>query len=237
MVFTGKLTFLRIGKTGTTALRIPIAAHIAVHPDARIKVVGHNVLLRDMLPPEMGAIALTIREPVSRYVSAFNSRLRMGKPRYDNPWNKAEAKAFGLFKTPNMLAEALYSDDQKTRKRARKAMEAIRMVKKGYAHFLESIELLETMKDRIVFIGAQEHLASDFELFKKLLGMDPSLTLPEDDIASHRTPAGYEKTVSELGRANLARFLEDDYKLYEWCADRRLELAAAHESAEIPAAG
>ena len=229
MLITGKVTLLRIGKTGTTALRIPIARHVEAHPEAQVKVVGHSVLLRDMLPPEKGYVALTIREPISRYVSAFNSRLRMGRPRYDNPWNKAEERAFGTFKTPNMLAEALYSDDHKTQKQARKAMQGIRMVRKGYEHFLESIDLLETMKERIVFIGAQEHLAADFELLKTILGMDPALALPDDDIVSHRTPDGYDKKISDLGRANLTCFLAEDFKLYDWCVKRRGELIAAHE--------
>lgn len=224
MINTDTVTLLRIGKTGTTALRIPLAVHNSSEPKIGINVVGHNVLLRDLVSEESGKIGFTIREPLSRFVSAFNSRLRMGRPRYDNPWNNAEAKAFGFFDTPNKLAEALYSENDEIRRRARRAMQAIRMVKKGYAHFLESVELLEAVKHRIVFIGAQEHLASDFEFLKKLLGADPLLKLPEDDVISHKTPEGFDKALSDIGRANLTRFLSDDYTLYKWCARRREEL-------------
>jgi hypothetical protein len=224
MINTDTVTLLRIGKTGTTALRIPLKKHNGNEPKIRVKVVGHNVLLRNLFAEESGKVAITIREPLSRFVSAFNSRLRMGRPRYDNPWNNAEAKAFGFFDAPNKLAEALYSEDDKTRRRARRAMQAISMVKKGYAHFLESVELLEAVKHRIVFIGAQEHLASDFERLKELIGADPSLSLPADDVISHKTPGGFDKALSDTGRANLIRFLAEDYKIYAWCVRRREEL-------------
>ena len=100
--------FLHIGKTAGTAIRAVIAQHKETHPDARLDVFTHETTLPDLLGihPE-SSVTFFIRDPVERFVSGFNSRLRFGRPRYNVPWTEDEAAAFTRFPTPNALGEAL----------------------------------------------------------------------------------------------------------------------------------
>ena len=66
-----------------------------------------------------------IRDPLSRFVSAFNSRLREGRPRYHYPWREEERIAFAVFRTPDQLGSALSSDDPAQREQAEQAMRSI----------------------------------------------------------------------------------------------------------------
>jgi hypothetical protein len=165
-----------------------------------------------------------IREPVQRYISAFNSRLRQGWPRHHGEWGPGEVIAFSHFKTPNELAEALSSEDAERRQHALDAMETIRHLRKAYKHYLGSVDLLEQEKDRVYFIAATESFDSDFPLLRQLLDVSPDIELPTDDYGAHRTPEGYEKTVSELGRKNVQEYYKADYEIYNWCVKRREEL-------------
>ena len=87
------LHFLHIGKTGGSAVKEAIAGRpgIALHE--------HGARLRDI--PQGEPVFFTVREPLARYVSAFNSRLRAGRPRYDVPWSPDEAKAFAAGELPS----------------------------------------------------------------------------------------------------------------------------------------
>jgi dihydrofolate reductase len=88
------------------------------------------------------------------------------------------------------------------------------------------VELLEQEKDRIYIIGATETFDSDFALMRKLLNVSPDVQLPTDEYGSHRTPEGYEKTISEEGRKNVQDYYKNDYEIYNWCVKKREELLA-----------
>jgi len=93
------LHFLHIGKTGGTAVKHalkPVAApgYLMLH--------GHDVRLHDVAPDEQ--VFFFLRDPLSRFVSAFYSRQREGRPRYVVPWTPDEEAAFGRFRTANELA-------------------------------------------------------------------------------------------------------------------------------------
>src|SRR6056297_1213665 len=93
--------FLHIRKAGGTAIKealkdIAVKQNVILHP--------HKTRLKDI--PEGEKVFFFLRNPVSRFVSGFNSRLREGKPRYNSPWNEGEKVAFSRFPTANDLAEA-----------------------------------------------------------------------------------------------------------------------------------
>lgn len=227
-----KFGLLHIGKTGGTAANAVIKANNKLKVGQRVKCFGHKIGLPDVAEENLCEnVMFFIREPVSRYISSFNSRLRKGMPRHFNEWSPEEQVTFETFKTPNQLAEALSDPDEGVRHRAQEGMKAIRHLRRAYAHFLGSIELLERMKDRIYFIAATEHFDADFGLMRRALGVSPDLELPVDELGAHRTPDGYEKTVSELGRKNVTDYYADDYAIYDWCARRREELIAIRTAA------
>src|SRR5688500_5801391 len=103
---------LHIGKTGGTAMKALVDAHKQVHPDADIHVFPHEDTLRELchrFPTAM--VGFFVREPLQRFISGFNSRLRQGQPRYRSLWSPDEEKAFSRFPDANALAEALSSPD------------------------------------------------------------------------------------------------------------------------------
>jgi hypothetical protein len=225
-----KINFIHIGKTGGTAVRTPLRDFIKTAPELKIMLPPHKVGLREAIAQNPDCeVVFFIREPVSRFISGFNSRLRKGLPRHFTEWNAAEKAAFEIFKTPNSLAEGLGSWFSSRRKAAEDAMQAMRHTRWGYEYYLGSVQLLEREADRILFIGSQEELDSDFEVLKKVLQMGPEYILPEDSVSAHRAPDNLEKYVSPKGKRNLMKHYQADYKIYEWCKARRIELIAKLE--------
>lgn len=217
-----KFGLLHIGKTGGTAANAVLKANNKLGVGQAVKCYRHKIGLKDVVEDNLAEnVMFFIREPVSRYISAFNSRLRMGYPRHHGQWSPGEEIAFGHFKTPNELAEALSSPGAEVREHAQQAMTHIKHLKKAYQHYLGSVELLEQEKDRIYFIAATESLDGDFRLMRNLLGVSPDLEMPTDDYGAHRTPEGFEQTVSELGRKNVMDYYKTDYEIYDWCVKRR----------------
>ena len=231
-----KYGLLHIGKTGGTAANTALKANNKLGTGEFVACYKHRVGLPEVASDNMcERLMFIIREPVARYISAFNSRLRMGYPRYSGTWNPKEELAFSRFKTPNSLAEALSAEDPLLRQHAQDAMGGIKHLRRAYTKYLGSVNLLEQEKDRIYFIGATEHFDDDFEIMRKFLHLSPEISLPKDDYGAHRTPEGFEKTVSELGRKNVQDYYKGDYEIYDWCVKRRAELIAIR-TAELEAA-
>jgi hypothetical protein len=222
---------LHIGKTGGTAVRTPIREFAKSNRRFKMKLPSHECGLPFVTEMSPNAkVIFFIREPVSRFISGFNSRLRKGQPRHFYEWNQKEKRAFSRFKTPNQLAEALYSWNPFRRRAAHKAMDAMRHTRWGYEYYLGSIDMLECEKHRILFIGAQEDLNADFEILKVVLELPADAALPQDDVNAHRTPDGFEKHVSDRGRRNLEKYYQRDYQIYEWCKKYRLKLIEQYKS-------
>jgi hypothetical protein len=216
---------LHIGKTGGTAINGVLRQSRKRNRGAQVGIYPHSVTFQKVIDEEMtDKVIFFVREPVRRFVSAFNSRLRQGFPRHGNPWDAEEEKAFGFFKTPNELAEALSSPDGSVRDNALAAMDGIKHVKWNYEYFLGSIDLLNTHCEKIFFIGTTENLDEDFLLMRRLLRIPRKIGLPTDERKAHKTPDGFDTSISGLGDANLKKHYAIDYEIYNWCLDRREKL-------------
>lgn len=131
---------------------------------------GPDVRLQDI--PRGEKLVVIVRGPVSRFVSAFNGRLREDRPRYHYPWTEGERRAFATFQRPEELASALSSPDDELRERAIDAMHSIGHLNTPYAYWFGSEEAMRNRFDDILLIGFQERLDDDFET---LLGCSHSL--------------------------------------------------------------
>jgi hypothetical protein len=100
---------LHIGKTGGTAMKDVFASLPSGVGKYEIVVHRHSHRLPQI--PRGQKVFFVVRDPVEKFVSGFNSRLREGRPRYHTPWTEAERTAFEQFQTPDMLARALSSED------------------------------------------------------------------------------------------------------------------------------
>jgi hypothetical protein len=216
-----KYSFLHIGKTGGTAVRAAIREHNHSSNGNRITVFGHHDTFQKIVDGDKTSqLFFFVREPVSRFISGFYSRMRRG--RFGNKELAAEEiRAFEQFKTPNALAEALNADDGDIKASAEQAMENIQHVKKPLARYIGPLSLLESEQKRLFFIGDQKQLSSDFAILKKAIGLRDDINLPEEDVSIHKAPDGLDRTLSETAIANLRRHYQDDYPIYEWCLNFR----------------
>lgn len=215
--YTVKFGFIRIGKTGSTAIKAAL--------ENEMIFFKHYINLRKVFDQNLAdQVSFFVRDPAERFVSGFNSRLRKGAPRYNTRWSAEEAKAFSLFKTPDEIALALESPDDSVREDAKLGLNAIQHCRLDYRHYLDSVDFLEANKHRIVFIGVQEELDTDYRRLCRVLGLQDPPAPPEDDVGAHRTPAGFATALSEQGRANVLRHYASDLPIYEWCLRRRAEI-------------
>jgi hypothetical protein len=154
---------------------------------------------------------------LTRFVSGFYSRQRQGWPKYQAPWNPAEAAAFALFETPNALGCALASRDPSTRAAAVAAMIGIRHVKSSYWDWFHDRAYFEYRSRDVLFIGFQETLDRDFERLKALLKLPTYVQLPTDEAASHRSPRGLDRTLDAAAQAALKEWYVRDYEFIDVC--------------------
>jgi hypothetical protein len=163
-------------------------------------------------------VFFVVRDPVDRFVSGFNSRLREGKPRYYTPWTAAERVAFSHYSSPESLGRALSSEDVAERAQAYTAMSVIRHVRDSYWDWFGNWEYLESRADDILLIQWFPDLTATFPRLRQLLGLPETVALPSDDLNTHRSPADVDKTLSDVARANLERWYGRDYAFIDLCA-------------------
>ena len=210
------LNLLHIGKTGGTALKHVLAEN-AEASHYQLLFRGHDVTLADI--PDGERFMFLIRDPLTRFVSAFNGRLREDRPRYHYPWREEERIAFAIFKTPDQLAVALSSEDAELRAQAEAAMHGIGHVNTPYTFWFPDESAFRARLGDVFFIGLQDRLDDDFELLKRKLGLSDHLRLSRDETVAHKTPAGFQSQLSETGRANLERWYAFDVAFVELCRE------------------
>jgi hypothetical protein len=208
------LHFLHIGKTGGTAIKEALTPH-AESGDWLIKLHRHAVTLENIAAGE--GVIFFLRDPLTRFVSGFYSRQRQGQPRYFYRWSPDEKSAFERFATPNKLALALSDENAETRAAAEKAMRTIQHVRDFYARWFGSEDYFRSRLPDIFFIGFQETLGKDFETLKSLLRLPKNISLPGDEVASHKSPAHLDKRLDPKAVENLTKWYGDDSRFYNLC--------------------
>jgi len=199
------LHLLHIGKTGGTAVREALGKRVVVH--------GHDDVLADI--PEGEQVIFFVRDPVTRFASAFYSRQRQGRPLTFHPWTEGEERAFSAFSTPAELAHALAAGDE----RARDAMTEIRHIREPLSKWLVDEDYLRSRLGDVLFVGSQERLGSDFEQLKDLLGVPGRVRLPSDDVKAHRNPRDLDYALDDAGIRSIREWYAGDYALLRVLAD------------------
>lgn len=220
-----QLRMIHIGKTGGTALKTMFNSKRDELKSKGLSFKGrnHKATFEDVLEDRCENVIFFVRHPVGRFVSAFNSRLRQGAPRHHSAWTGRESLIFRAFKEPNALAEALSSERRNLAKAAEWSMRSINHVKDHMSKWLFSIDYLERNREYIFYLGTTETMDQDVEkLFNKIGISPPGQEL--DEVASHKTPAGFSKTLSDVAVENLTRWYAEDIKMYEWCLANRDEI-------------
>jgi hypothetical protein len=207
---------IHMGKTGGTALKHALRPHRR-SAGFRIILHDHFVSLRDIPTGEL--FVFLVRDPVSRFASAFCSRQRQGRPRFDAPWTEEERAAFGRYRSPNQLALDLGADEAARRAEAEAAMRAIKHVRTSYWDWFENEAAFRARLADLFFVGFQETLPEDFSELRSILGLPDTVTLPNDDIAAHRTPPDVDLHLDEDAKAALRRWYEQDLAFVDLCRE------------------
>ncbi len=212
-------------KTAGTAVKYVISQQKRRTPSLTVHCFEHAMTFPKFVSTHPSAKAIFfVRDPVSRFVSGFYSRLREGRPRYYYPWSSGEKRAFKRFQHPNQLAEALSSLNLLKRYFAWSAMRSIGHVRHRYVAFLGSLAFLEKEAHKIAFIGHQPDFDADLVRLRALLQIDEDIVAPSDETNAHRNPRGTDKYLSDKALRNLKRWYADDFGIYNWCLEKRNEL-------------
>lgn len=215
---------LHISKSGGTAFRAALKPYERRGFRRIIRLHGHEESFEGVLRNDPGAkVFFIVRDPVARFVSGFNSRLRKGQPRMYTEWEPGEQMAFEIFKTPNELAEALSSESPATRRDAEWAIRMINHTRWNLNFWLHGAEFLERNRENILYIATTETLNEDFDVVKRLMNLPSSASMPDTDRDRHATPSGFSKHLSEEGLRNIRKHYAADYETYAWCLKFREE--------------
>lgn len=224
--------FLHVRKTGGTAAKTALRP---ILDRCGLLLHSHSVLLPHIMPGEK--VIFAVREPLSRFVSGFNSRLRKGRPRNNIEWSAGEAIAFEQFPDPNSLAEALSSRDRKVVDAAHTAMGSINHVRHHLVDWLVSADYLQTRLNDILLIILQPELDADFELLKKILKLPAEIILPKSLMSSHRTPPGFQTGLSDISVKNLTNWYRKDIDIFQECLQLRKAIIKRHAGESDQASG
>jgi hypothetical protein len=206
---------LHPGKTGGTAIKSALKP-LRTAGRYEIQLHGHKTTLRDI--PRGEKIFFVVRDPVERYVSAYNSRLRQGLPRYKVPWTPEERAAFNEFPSADELARALSCEEADRRARACQAMSSIQHVRDSYWRWLIHGQMLGRRRGDLMLVLWLPDIADGFARLCDLLELPGSPTLPSDEVGAHRSPSYVNTYMSEQAMANARRWYAQDYGFIEVCA-------------------
>lgn len=145
--------FLHIPKTGGTSFRDFLAK-----ADDRIStrpiLFFHSwslPLIHSYLPDVK--VSFIIRDPLERLISGFQSRLRCGRPRYNQPWRTNEAVAFSIFPTVRDLLDRLLLKDDYSLSATSFAIKHILAIAWNYESYFHSVEEIKRYRENIHVVG------------------------------------------------------------------------------------
>lgn len=210
-----RLNFLHIGKNAGTEIRRYIDRINAAQVAVEIVKHTHDTFMIGL--PRKEAYFFSIRNPVTRFRSAFYSRKRMGQPRYYNKWTPHEAAAFGYFEHANQLAEALF-DENEVGRRAFAAMKSIRHTAQNQSDWVYCFGNFLDVNPLFAIIR-QERFDDDITAFQVKLGIASPELLPKDPLESHMNDYGDSPGLSDRAIGNLARWYTQDFVFYRMCDD------------------
>lgn len=172
---------------------------------------NHNFTICDVKKDE--GFFVVLRDPVSRFVSGFNSRLRKGQPKNYNEWSFQERQSFQEFTNPNELAEALTSSDIDKKRRAKQAMESINHVKTYQKDWVSDILEIKKYDKKMVFLLRQENLSYSVKELLSTLDIKFEM-IDKADIKAHVAKEGVSP-LTQLAKTNIIKWYSKDFELIE----------------------
>lgn len=202
-----KYHLLRIGKTGTSALRSALKP--IVNNGFTLQLHPHEDTLAEI--PIGEKLIFSVRDPLTRFISGFYTRQRKGRPKNNSEWSDEEKIAFGIFNSPEQLAIGIGSRNIIKRRKAHHAMKNIYHIRHNLDYWFKSIDSLLNREKDLFYILRQENLNRDFKFMLELLNIKEKIYLPTNEIEMHKNTFNLDYELSDRARYNLMKWYENDY--------------------------
>jgi hypothetical protein len=212
------IAFLHVGKTGGTFIKSYFDELESY--GINIARLNHSVKLVDI--PRHMPYFFSIREPASRFLSAFYYRKREAYLQ-SHSWSKYEVEAFDQFEHANDLAEALFSKNEI----GMLAAIAIKSIPHAQESQIDWFSYVSIYKRPPLWILRQENLEDDFEFL--LAKVAPKLRiklenfLPRKNSEVNRTSYTDTPEISTRSLDNLKNWYAQDYVFYDLCKQWLIE--------------
>lgn len=194
-----QIFFVHIGKTAGTTLETIFNHYKLYYNNIHCEKPPYHPNYRYII---------SIRDPISQTVSAFNWRyhLLVNKNNWKSfsPEYQYEKEILRKYKTINNISEKLYHKNGKVNARVHQELREVYHIKLGTSYYLK--ELLENLQSsQIVGVITTENLEKDLQEHLQM----SSVNIKTNKMSSSKH--NYSTYLSELGRKNLRKFLDCDY--------------------------
>ena len=141
-----------------------------------------------------------IRDPLERIISGYQSRSRMGLPKYQVPWRPEEATAFALFPTVGDFVNGLKSTEGRDAAATRFAMESILAIRWNYTHYFDSASYVDSISSSLMVYSLDKCEDAISDLVEK------KILLCKDQVSLQEVKSLYPRSHSSKKKSSL--FLE-----------------------------
>lgn len=208
--------FLHIGKCAGTQI-----AHVAgqigrLRTGTRIVKHGHETRLADL--PKGAPYFFSIRDPITRFVSGFESRKRKGMPGTYRPWSNGERQAFERFEQANDLAEALFEEGETGHQATAAILSIYHTATNQVRWFAGSGSFLDDRPP--VWIVRQESFEADLATFMERANLSPwidRIEIAGDPLRRHANDYSTVSPLSPKARANVEAWYAQDCAFHRMC--------------------
>ena len=209
------ITYLHIGKTAGTQIAF-LAQEINRLSPIKIEIAPHKTKLKDI--SSESDYFFSIRNPISRFVSAFYTRKNKGGERYLKDWSPDETMAYSYFPEANDLAESLFVKGEQGRL-ALAAMQSVGHIAMHQIDWFVSAGFHLTLRPPI-WIIRQEYFEPDFNDFISRSKIPVSMDMLRGFINnenSNKTDYKSEVFLSSAAIHNLNIWYSRDMAFYNSC--------------------
>jgi hypothetical protein len=211
------LGFLHIPKTGGSGLNA-FGRKLVARGYQFPCIFGHTWKVEKILThfPEM-RLCFILRDPLSKMISGFNSRLVQGRPTHNSLWSPREAAAFALFPSTRHLLDAIISDDEYQKSALNYAMRAIQHLRWNYSFYFKDLPSVKACASRFELIGDIASSADFIERMTVLSGAPAALAAElyqkrhVGKVRADDSLAGYD----EQQISGIQHFLRDNTLIYQ----------------------
>lgn len=211
-----RLGFLHIPKTGGSGVS-KFGQELVARGYEFPCQFGHNWKVEKIREhfPEM-RLCFILREPLSRMISGFNSRMRQGRPTYKSPWSPAEAAAFAMLPSHRHLLDAMLSDDEYQQSVLSHAMRVVRHLRWNYPFYFKDLPTLKSHAAHFELIG---DISSSFDFIERITVLSGAPVALASELYEKRHVASvrFDDALAGYDEDQIARIqhhLRKDYPIY-----------------------